>query len=447
MSLPFRPQLAVGGAAPRSLPLPGLAQGFSQAWRPSPLVRSVGGRLVPNLPRLRILNPGWLLYAWALQQVAREFTWQLAFYMNGLQFIRFCAPVGASGFIGPANLPNCTTGQAWGGDPLGDLGKKLKGAYAAGYIHIVGQGNSLSGGVPRYNSQSIFYWPGLTAVGLQRPYYRSAALPIRVGNNYAPPYASYLRQPPGFVMPQVRPWPVWAGPRPTTGPSPVPQAPDYPDQGTIAGPGTGWDWNPGVSRPIVRPIPANPSIPRTVPRTNVREMKIGANTRAAGLFFSLMKARELVSEWGDLLDVIFKSLPKSTQKAFGGSNASTSRKVQAVLERFGDMDAREFLKNLIANHIEDEIIGRTYMKWRSQARAGIVGNQMGSIGPVANDAFKNYAKYVSNLSNDLADLVMDGVDEVTNTQARNINAKAAKADAAFERYRTLDPALTAMAKR
>lgn len=446
MSLPFRPQYAGGGAAPRSLPLPGLAQGFSQAWRPTPLVRSVGGRLVPNLPRLRMINPGWLIYAWALQQVAREFTWQLAFYANGLQFVSYCSLVGASGFIGPANLPNCTTGQASGGRPLGELGQVLGTRLSSGYVHIVGTRASV-GGVPRYNSQTIFFWPGAVAAAGRRPFYRNYAIPVRAGaDDFAPPYASYIRQP-GFVLPQVRPWPVWSGPRPTTAPSPVPQAPDYPDQGTIAGPGTGWDWSPGVSRPIVRPLPANPSIPRAVPRTNVREMKIGANTRAAGLFFSLMKAREMVSEWGDLLDVIFKSLPKSTQKAFGGSNASTSRKVQAVLERFGDMDAREFLKNLIANHIEDEIIGRTYMKWRSEARAGIVGNQMGSIGPVANDAFKNYAKYVSDLSNDLADLVMDGVDEVTNTQARNVNAKAAKADAAFERYRTVDPALTVMAKR
>lgn len=97
------------------------------------------------------------------------------------------------------------------------------------------------------------------------------------------------------------------------------------------------------------------------------------------------------------------ALPWQTRARYGGANASDHDKLRALFENLEKMDAGLFLKNLIANQIEDEIIGRTWFAGRAKLRNQVFGDTIGSLGPVANEPFKRYAKHVSDLAKGITD--------------------------------------------
>lgn len=195
---------------------------------------------------------------------------------------------------------------------------------------------------------------------------------------------------PGTVPYGRRPWPVWAGARPVgaVGGNAIPDSPDrawYPPV-----PGTGWTINPGTG---VRPMNPTAPIARAVPRPGVRETKVGANTPAFQMFVALMKAKEAVSEVEDFVVTMFKALPKPTQSRYDGNNMGSM--VLALIENWDDMDFRLWFRNLLQNHLEDEIIGRVWFGLRGKARDAFFGDSIGSLGEVGTADFKAFAKAVS----------------------------------------------------
>ena len=432
-AIPIRPNAPWG---PRTAPrpgLPGLSGGFA-AWRPTALTRAANGLKIPKIP-LRTFGVSGMISAYVAGLVAREAITHLTLYMNGLQFVRFCAPLGSDGFQMSTSLAACYTGQGSPGQPISQIGAVVAGlpGFMSGprYFHLMGFSGFAAGAQPRYGEQSTYMatsMPGVTT--RPRPFYQPIALPT-ARSVYAPYY------PPGRVPRTVTPWPVWGRPRPLdwpANPSPTADPPDY--AGSSETPGRKWEYafppSGAGSLPRVSPISRVDGRVRSPAVPGEQETKIGANTAAGQLFMGLMRAREGVSEMRDMVKVLFKSLPKETQAAYGGKGATDAQMLEALATNWGKIDGQLFLFNLLSNQIEDEIIGRSYMKGRSEQNkaAGILG----SNGPVGNSFFQEYAKRVSSLSEAVAGVIMGGEENLTYSQERSLAYRIGKAEDAYQRW-------------
>lgn len=390
MSIPMRARAPVfARAAPRSaVALPGLA-----GWSPTPLRMRNGVKVLSFLPKLGRLHPGYLIAGILAEVALKELFIRWMLHLNGLVFVRFCGvfPTQFAGF--GASLSNCLTGQAASSYSMADAMASVPGLAPGTYMHLLGFSKLIGGVIRRYSSNSIYQVSGVSVAGTRaRPFYVPYQRPFvtSVAATYYPP---------GRVPFDVKPWPVGKYGNPPIGPQPIPEAPTYPPPSVAP---TRWTWGQvGVPPRVENPSRTNP-ITRAPTLPWEREVKIGANTPAAQFFFTLMKAREAVSELQDVIDVIFQSLPKHTQARYGGALASDHQKNLAVFENIEKMDAGLFLQNLLANQIEDEIIGRTWIAGRGKLRNKIFGNMIGSTGPLANEAFKAYAKHVSDLAKGIA---------------------------------------------
>lgn len=389
MAIPIRGHAsAMARTAPRG-PLRSAATGVLD-WTPSTLAKgAAGARVVRQLPRLRVPHPGWLIAGWIAEMVAKEaYTW-MTLWLNGLEFQRFCAVRPSVGFSG-GNI-NCLTGQ---GPPLPmwRLPQTVASSPDGRYIHVMGLTGIIAGVVFRYGTTQIWRCRSTShGQARSRPFY-APVIQLRPVTSWQ---AGHAR--PGHVPFDVRPWPVWAHARPTTAPSPVPDT----DDGLRPPPGYGrWEWTRPNNPPDVDVRPEAPSVVRSPPTTMEREVKIGANTPTARFFFTLMQAREKVSELDDVVGVMFDALPKNIKRRTGRSDHAQR---VAVVEYFGQIDWQAFLRGMVANQIEDEIIGRTFFQARGAMRNMVHGNQIGSMGPVNTDGFQEYSSAVSDLSKMLAD--------------------------------------------
>lgn len=393
MTIPMRQRAPVfSRSAPMrsvAIPMPDMS-----GWRPTPLRMKRGVKVLQLIPRLGRLNPGWLIASLIAELVLTEASVRVLLWANGLAFNRFCGLFPTQFFGYGATLSNCLTSQA-ASNPLRTLPQVVPTLPPGTYLHLLGLSNLIGGVIPRYSSNSIYVVTGSSYNGVRtRPFYGTSHRPFI--NSVAASYAA-----PGRVPFDVKPWPVGKYGNPPIGPQPIPDRPTYPPPPVP----TRWDWAfPGGLPSTSTPSRTNP-ITRAPSRPWEKEVKIGANTPAAQFFFTLMKAREAVSELQDIVNVMFDSLPKHTQRRYG-RNPTDHEKSVAVWENIEKMDAGLFLKNLVANQIEDEIIGRTWIAGRAKLRNKIFGNMIGSTGPLANGAFKEYAKQVSNLAKGMADGIM-----------------------------------------
>lgn len=313
----------------------------------------------------------------------------LTMWLNGLSLVQFCRPISASGFSGSTG--NCLSNQA-GLQPMSRLPTQVAGMVPGQYLALMGFTHLSAIGSKRYGSQSIWRVVGVASSGVQpRPFW-STYVDYRPVVSWA---ASQAR--PGFVPRDVRPWPVWSLGHAPAAPSPTP---DSDTDVYRPAPGYGrWEWDRPNNPPNVITRPDAPAVVRSPPTTWEREVKIGANTPTAKFFFALMQAREKVSELDDIVGVMFDALPKNIKRRTARTDHA---KRVAVVEYFSSIDWQAFLRGLIANQIEDEIIGRTYFKARGISRNALHGNQIGSMGEVATPGFKDYAKAVNELATMLA---------------------------------------------
>lgn len=381
------------------------------------------------LPKLRVPHPGWILAGFVAEIVLKEIYTHAMLYLNGLAFSKFCRLVGSDGFgtAPPSSTQPCLTGQGSPIYAMGEIPRIVPGMNPGAYINVMGQsGRAPATGFPRYSSQSYYRVIG-APVGVTRP--RPFYAPTRRYFEATVPVAQARFARPGQVPAHVRPWPVWAGPRPWVDPAPTPDAAGVPKaRGTV--PPWSWAW-PGRGLPISRPLPGNPAIPRNPPIGRTREVKFGANTAVGRLFFAIMRAREAVSEFQDFVQVIFRALPKDIQKLYGGNKASVGDMMTAVFEHAGEIDGGLFIRNLIANQIEDEIIGRTYFKLRGELRNIVFGKSMGSLGPVSNPLFEEYAKAVSAFAEAIAKALTGGQD-LSHDDERSLDAARRRVAAAWD---------------
>lgn len=232
----------------------------------------------------------------------------------------------ASGFCaGPlASDPACFSGSIISnavpiGQPYSNVGCRLTLVRQTGDVL----------GVPRYSAVS-FWW---------RP---------------TPFSGAAFRRP----IPRVRPRPVidpndlpilWFGPNPVPLPTVlVPHRQNDP---------LGSTRNNGDSKPSF--------VPRGPPPARVKEVKLRAIT---GVVAVLQKAVHATTELLDHLDSFHDALPKQFQakggfiKGLGFRNATPQAKAQAVMQNFDKLDWNEVVKNIIANEIEDRILGRANAK-------------------------------------------------------------------------------------
>lgn len=381
------------------------------------------------LPKLRVPHPGWILAGWVAEKVMKELYTHMMLHLNGLAFSKFCAITGSDGFATAASTSTqpCLTGQGAPPFRMGQIPEVVRGMSAGAYINVLGfQRFTPITGFPRYQSQSYYRVIGApVGVTVPRPFYAPA--PRYMERSVPTIDARFAR--PGQVSPHVRPWPVWAGPRPWVDPAPTPPAADVPrSRGTVAP----WRWAwPGRGLPISRPLPGNPAIPRNPPIGRTREVKFGANTAVGRLFFAIMRAREAVSEFEDFVKVIFRALPKDIQRLYGGNRASLGDMMTAVFEHAGEIDGGLFIRNLIANQIEDEIIGRTWFKLRGELRNAVFGNSMGSLGPVNNPLFQEYALAVSGFAEAVAKL-LTGNGDMSHEDERTLREAQKRVAAAWD---------------
>lgn len=415
MGLPFRAHAPAfpGGSAPTGPwgPRSPLRPVIPLGWTPKPVslaaLRSAAYRGALTYGRSFGVGlwVGSMIAEWAIDLS----NMYLALFLNGLTLTRICDPQKGMDTWTAGTLTACLTSTGAGLPP------RALPAYVAGLgpsstvnIRFLGL-NVVTPFNAKFYKESRDYGlvPHVVLTPRPRPHYSPVA-PIPI----APPRAGALA-PPGRVPWSVRPWPVWAGnpagvPGVTSGngvPGAMPGGRSWGVSPGIPGvsarpdaPAWQWAWDgSGVQTPS-RPIPAV----RALPAPGTREVKIGANTRAGQLFFGLMKARETVSEVDDFVTSLFRSLPKATQKRY---EKNMGEMLLALYENMDLFDFRLALRNLIANQIEDEIIGRSYMSMRGAARNAVWGNTMGSLGPVNGPGFDDFVTAVS----DAASLAADGL--------------------------------------
>lgn len=409
----------------RSTPMPTVRTPPLTGW--SPVQVGVRGLI----PRLR-LNPLGLTptgFAFMIGTFLVEEMFDRAIlWLSGLRFHKSCSPGFYQRFTTtPGDGCLIGVGSA-SGNTMADLARNPP--PTTGYVQILSEPYLAGAGLLR--RRTVDQFTAITATDYlgRRPRPWVEPLPTR------PARPSDTLNRPGDVPTVVPPWPVWVGPRPWPVPRPTSHPQDEVEPTTRP---WRWEWDTTrpQSRPSSRPVTRPVSEVRVVPSTLTKEVKVGANTRAAQMFFQLMRARELVSEIGDMWEVLYASLPKSTRKAYGGNQVSDAQMLRALYDNWDRIDPMLFLENLIANQIEDEIIGRTWIKYRAQLRNIMFDGMMGSTGTVASPSFKEYAKAVSNLARHLAKGMRDEAERAGWDRQFNNLSKAV--DDSFRRLLTSGP--------
>lgn len=325
---------------------------------------------------------GSLIAQWAADQAVMYF----ALWLNGMTVVRECDPTaGSMSWFSSFSLDTCRTGTGAGVEP-----RALPG-YIAGlgapphpYIRMLGiQTITPFGAIFCKEGKDYGIVPYAIPGPRPRPWFGPIAFP------FAPPGVSPVARP-GRVPFNVRPWPVWAGSPPRPG-----------VDGGYAPPGVGaggerdstipppWSWAWDPSRPIAPP--QNPPVARAVPQPGTKETKVGANTAAGQMFFALMRAKEAVSEMEDFVEAMYKALPRATQRRYSKDLGSM---LLALYENWDSFDFKLFFRNLLANQIEDEIIGRAFFGLKGKARDAVFGNSMGAL-PGGHTGLKEFARAVA----------------------------------------------------
>lgn len=358
------------------------------------MVQRQGLRVIRLAPRVVRLTPGGLITGLITQLAARELGFGMQMWMNGLSLVQVCAVLPTDSWSGASG---CATGQARGID-MKLLPNQVRGMLPGDKISFLGFTHQ-PGGVD-WRGRVTQIWEKTGLAPNSRPFYLPNPYPVTVPSPLAPVF------PPGRVPFDVRPWPAWRGvphppaPRPQADPAPRPD-PRYRWSGNR------WTFDGTNNPPRTNPITGNPRRP---PRANEQEVKLGASPAVSKAFFAVMRAREALSEYMDFLDVLFESLPDAVQKAAGGDKAPPHKKMAAVVDHLGEIDGYQFIKNYIANHLEDEIIGRTWFKGMAKVRNSVFGNRHGTVQPALQPLFDEYTKRVAGLADRLADHVMGDTD-------------------------------------
>lgn len=138
----------------------------------------------------------------------------------------------------------------------------------------------------------------------------------------------------------------------------------------------GREFSPNQVRPV-RPIPRRP------PRRNEREKK--TLTRSKQFAIGLFKALDVVSEWSEIIDAFYETLPTTTKNRWEGKKnpwwaydaiVPEQRKSRGLLDKAGQygidgadwklqalwynwhkVDAEAAMRNVINNVAQDQIIG------------------------------------------------------------------------------------------
>lgn len=429
MTLPIRRPQAAVAAAPRTV-----AAGI---FTPTGVVDI--GLSLPNGRRIRVpkslllklprLTPAGIVGSLVMDVAARELSNYFLALGAGWSYHRFCSvglTTGWSGVFGNSGdtcftqqSPQMSWAQVW-------ARIQTMGPNSAGYVH---QFRLSLAGTNRHNTSNV--WRVKRTAGVV-PHFGP-----RPDDKIAPPFANVIARPAPSAPVVPRPWPVWRVPSPLA--VPTVQAGE-PASGNKRRDVTTWNpptirWeiefpppsvptNPPIAPPIdgvnppidgvnpprtlvpARPISRSPAAVRTAVTGNTRETKWGAQTDVGQIFFAVVRAKEALSEMGDFLEVVFKSLPAQTQKLYGGKQARPEQMMEAIWVWYDQIDPVAFMYNFIQNHIEDEIIGRTWFQSTAAIRNGVFGNSMGSLGAMGdNPAFTEYAKAVSQVASDITDVI------------------------------------------
>lgn len=394
--LPFRGQTpSFPRTAPRPVPspLPGFQGKGLAGYVPAPVKRLASTRLGQAILRpanLRGAHAGLFISSLALEWAVTRANALLILYLNGLTMLRTCSRKGMDTFTIAATAGPCLTSTG-GGLRLSQLGAVVAAASPTDVIKMLGVDvitPFLAVFYIESRTYSIAAIPA-NASARPRPFYGPMRFP------FAPPRIGSVARPREVPF-NVRPWPVWASAVPvgagvSGGSSSTNTTLGSGAATSVAHPGRSFDFivRPGAQTRTGRGARA---ITRAPPAPRTKETKVGANTVAGQMFFALMRAKEVVSEVGDFVEALFRALPRATQKRYAKDMGSMGL---ALWENWDRFDFKLAFRNLLANHLEDEIIGRTFFPARAATRNRMFGNRMGSTGPVNNPFFEAYTQRVN----------------------------------------------------
>jgi len=200
-----------------------------------------------------------------------------------------------------------------------------------------------------------WWWPQSAASDSRSKHWRSYRRvgAARVGREYAT-YTPWL-------APPVTPWENPNFVRNTPGSQPVPDAPpSVPDPL----PPLEWQWsNVPKGYPLPRPHVRRP------PPSGTEEHKVRSKWARIGI--AVYRVLDQISESAEIVDAIYDSLPKAVRKRWekGRKNRAfvdqmgqygidgADWKAEAIAANWHLVDARVSLKNIVKNHLEDQIIG------------------------------------------------------------------------------------------
>jgi hypothetical protein len=120
-------------------------------------------------------------------------------------------------------------------------------------------------------------------------------------------------------------------------------------------------YNGALARPLPRTLPATKSRP---PRAGVKEKKGLARQIGVGV----AKILDLTSESAEVVDAIYRALPKDVRKKWDRPERSADNigqygiggadwKLQALYHNWHKVDVAKAIKNILVNELEDRIIG------------------------------------------------------------------------------------------
>lgn len=365
--MPGNPGGILSGFQPRGISLPSVARGLL------------------NPRNLRNFGVGGLVGTLIADQLLMHANAHFALWINGLTVVGECDPqAGMFGWTAsfPSDIHGCLAGVGMGAS-LRALPAFVATADPKVIIRAIGLKITTPFGAQFGNEGKRYGIVPYNVGGARpRPFYGPLNHP-----GWAAP-GTGVAAPPGHVPWDIAPWPVWGG----AGPRPGVDNGNGVPAGAGSGSGGGRrdiprNWSIAPDRSVSRPIPNV----RAVPVPGMRETKVGANTEAGRMFFALMRAKEAVSELGDVAEALFKALPKATQKRYPNNLGGWTL---ALYDNLEWLDFRLAFRNLLANQIEDEIIGRTYFGLKGSARNAVFGKSMGAL-PGGNAGLRDYAKAVS----------------------------------------------------
>lgn len=341
-------------------------------------------------------KPGAAMLAWAgitaFDVVGSRASALIAFHMRGLVKYNTCSTGPWVTWSGPGAQNGCLSNQlGLASRSFWQMAISVRTAIEGTYFNIYGIQGLATPTIPYW--KTLENWQVVGARPRPGPFYApvAPAIPVPAPMDVAPAY------PPGFVPWYVTPAPYRPGVTPGVEAG---NAPPWAGDKPTFGPPIAWEIAPPRVRPITIPIVRAP------PKPGEREVKFGANTLAGQMLFGLFRAIEAKQEVKDFIESLFRALPRDVQKRFGGNKASEFSMLTAISMNVDKIDGKLWLRNMVANQVEDEIIGRTYMKARSYLRNFILRDAMGNPVPLSNDpVFKAYAKKVSMEVSDFIDFL------------------------------------------